>query len=356
MQVCTQAMSSVVRWKKRASSSSAASSTARSSTQTAPAAEGEEVEEGVDGAEGGEGGEETADEMVVQLNPLTPNGQPIVINAPDAETFEALQRLQNGYMRGEQARAVSSEAREVIDEFEEFREGLRLDPLTTIESALTVDQAEMLVRSLVTHPALFQRLAADLEAIASGDEDAVQRLRERAESARHKLRDSARTELESQRAIKQNARDIQSVVGRLVPEGFTDEQREFFYRDARYDIQEWQARTGQSMVPPNMVAQILAPRLKLYGVDLAARRGRPGRAPNAPNAPAAAAAPAGAASGASSARPVERVQANAQRRQMVAAAAPGAQSVGRADPLGAIPKDADLKSAIATVRSLRRVG
>ena len=162
--------------------------------------------------------------------------------------------------------------------------------------------------------------------------------------------------MESQRAIKQNARDIQSVVGRLVPEGFTDEQREFFYRDARYDIQEWQARTGQSMVPPNMVAQILAPRLKLYGVDLAARRGRPGRAPNAPNAPAAAAAPAGAASGASSARPVERVQANAQRRQMVAAAAPGAQSVGRADPLGAIPKDADLKSAIATVRSLRRVG
>lgn len=321
-------------------------------------ADAEPVEgEGTEGADDAASESEESTELVIELEARLPNGQPIVINAPDPETYEALQRLQNGYMRGEQARAVQSEAREVLDEFEEFREGLRLDPVSTIESGLSVDQAEMLARSLLTHPALLPRLMADLEAIATNDPEQVERIRERAEAQRLKLKDQARGELEGQRAVRQNARDIQSVIGRLVPQTFTDEQREFFYRDARYDIQEWQQRNRQQIVPPNLVAQILAPRLKLYGAEPATRRGRAAaQASTVPASPAAAAAPAGAPRTASSARPVERVKAQAERRQLAAAAMPGAQSVGRPNPLDSIPPDADVKTAIAKVRSLRRVG
>lgn len=329
-------------------------------TETPAPEAGDATEDETDAPEASEGaeGEDAPDDaLIVELPPRTPNGEPIRVAVPDQESLEAIQRLQNGYMRGEAAREVQAESRQVIEEFEEFREGMRLDPLSTIESALSVDQAELLVRSLLSHPALLPRLADDLALIAQGDEDAVARVRERAEAQRLKLKDKARDEIEGQRAVRQNARDVQSVIGRLVPESFTDEMKELFYRDARYDIQEWQQRNRQSMVPPNIVAQILAPRLKALGVDPATRRASKTGQPAPTRAtPAAAAAPAGAPTASPQPRTVERVKSNAEKRALVAAAAPGANAVGRPNPLGAIPQNADVKEAIAAFRKMRRVG
>lgn len=327
-----------------------------------PAPEGGETPEGetpeaVEGAEGEDAGEVVDDALVVELPARTPNGEAIRIAVPDQESLEAIQRLQNGYMRGEAAREVHAESRQVVEEFEEFRQQLQLDPLSTIESALSVEQAELLARSLISHPAIMQRLADDLALIAQGDEDAVTRVRERAKAQRLELKDRARDEIEGQRAVRQNARDVQSVIGRLVPDTFNEDMRELFYRDARYDIQAWQQRTGQSIVPPNAVAQILAPRLKALGVDPAARRDRASGQPATSRAtPAAASAPVGQSPANGSPRTVERVKANADKRQLVAAAAPGSNAVGRPNPLGAIPKDADVKGAIAAYRKMRRVG
>lgn len=331
-------------------------------TPETPAAEGEGAAEGeepetVDG-EGGEGeGEEVDDTLIVELPARTPNGEPIRVAVPDQESLEAIQRLQNGYMRGEQAREVQAESHQVLGEFEEFRQQLQLDPVGVLEESLSPDQAEMWFRYLLTHPAIIQRAARDIEMVASGDEDAIERVRERTRSQRLELEKASRTKIEEQRAIRSNARDVNAQIGRLVPESFTEDMKELFYRDARYDIQAWQQRTGQSIVPPNIVAQILTPRLKALGVDPAARRAPKTGQPATPRAtPAAATAPAGTSPTSGTPRTVERVKSNAEKRALVAAAAPGANAVGRPNPLGAIPQNADVKEAIAAFRKMRRVG
>lgn len=325
-------------------------------TPAAPDGEGDADAEG-ETPDGGDAEDVVDDTLIVELPPRTPNGEAIRIAVPDQESLEAIQRLQNGYMRGEQARGAVAESRQTIEEFEEFRESLQLDPVSVIESAMSVEHAELLVRSLLTHPAILPRLQADLDLITQGDPDALERVRERAKAQRLELKDAAREQIEGQREIRQNARDVNAQIGRLIPEHFTEEQREFFFRDARYDIQEWQQRNRSQLVPPKMVAQLLAPRLKLYGVESAPRREPTGREPSTPRAtPGAAPAPSAAVAPSPSPRTVERVKANADKRQLVAAAAPGSNAVGRPNPLSGIPKDADVKGAIAALRKIRRVG
>lgn len=318
---------------------------------------GEPAPETTEGAPTEAEGAEAAAEFVIELPARTPNGEPIRIDAGDQETYDAFQRLQNGYMRGEEAREVRAQAREVIDEFEEFRESLQLDPLSVIESALSVAQGELLVRSLLAMPAIRDRLAAELSDALSDDEAAQERFRLKAENQRAKLRDAARAQLDEGRAIRQNAADVNAAIGRLVPSDWTDEQKEFFYRDARTDIGEWCRRNERRTVPPTHVAQILAPRLKLLGLDPAARRAPDRALPTraAASAPAAAAAPAGTGQP-RAVRTVEQVRAKADTRALVAASAPGASSPGRQTLLDQIDPNADVKTAIKKYRTLRRVG
>lgn len=319
----------------------------------APAAD-EETPEPVEGE--AEEGEETPvnEDLVIELPARTPNGEPLRIVAPDQETAEAFQRLHNGYMRGEQAREVQSQWREVIEEFEEFRESLTLDPLSVIESALSVDQAELLARSLFANPVIQQRLAAELQDLLGDDEGARERFKLKAETQRLKLRETAREQIDGQRAARANARDVNAAIGRLVPASYSDEQREFFFRDAIGDIQHHQRRTGQQHVAPNTVAQILAPRLKALGLDSATRRdGAPARESASRSTPTAAAAPAGT-SNARPARTLDRVKSDAEKRQLVGAAAPGATSVARQTPLDQIDRSASVQDAIRQYRKIRR--
>lgn len=319
-------------------------------------AEGEEVAEteGAEASAEGEGEDAVDESLVIELPARTPNGEPVRIVAPDQETAEAFQRLQNGYMRGEQAREAQAASREVIEEFEEFRESLQLDPLSVIESALSVDQGELLARSLLANPAIQARLGAELQDLLADDEATRERFRLKAENQRAKLREQAREQIEGQRAVRANARDVNAAIGRLVPADYTDEQKEFFFRDAMGDIEFHQRRTGQRLIAPNTVAQILAPRLKALGIDPAARRdGAPARGTATRTTPAAAKAPA-APSLARAPRTVETVQANADKRRLVAAAAPGATSVGRQTPLDQIDKSASVQDAIRQYRKIRR--
>lgn len=346
----------------RANPTPAATETAAEATETpAPAdgatdsAEGEETQETVDGeAEETEG--EVSEDLVIELPARTPNGEPLRIVAPDQETAEAFQRLHNGYMRGEAAREAQAQSREVIDEFEEFRESLTLDPLSVIESALSVDQAELLARSLFANPVIMQRIAPELADLLGEDEGAQERFRLKAENQRVKLRDTAREQIDGQRAARANARDVNAAIGRLIPASYTDEQKEFFFRDAIGDLQHHQRRTGQSLIAPNTVAQILAPRLKALGLDSATRRdGAPARESAKRSTTAAASAPA-AGSPASAPRTIDRVKANAEKRQLVGAAAPGATSVSRQTPLDQIDKSASVQDAIRQYRKIRRAG
>lgn len=72
-----------------------------------------EAPEGADAEDAdGEGADgEVEDALVVELPARTPNGEPIRVAVPDQESLEAFQRLQNGYMRGEQAREVHAHSR-----------------------------------------------------------------------------------------------------------------------------------------------------------------------------------------------------------------------------------------------------
>jgi hypothetical protein len=323
---------------------------------------GETPDDAAEGeADAEEGAEEEAPPVDAKTNPLyfagpplTPNGAPIEMILADEDSLKSLQMLQSGYARGEQARAVEAESRAIIDEFNEFTDAMQLDPVDVVERSLSIEQGEILARTLLTHPEILKRLVEGGLREALDDETAFGSFKLRAENERSKLRDSARAKVETTRAVRKNAGDIMGALGRLMPPDLTPEQRDLFLRDARGDIRAFQQERRVEIVDPRDVPGILAPRMKAYGLERPAGKGKSG----APAATETAAAPSPAPPRVAAApRTPEAVKTAAGVRRVLAAAAPGTSGAPhRKSPLDLIPAGSNIKQAAAAFRTARRAG
>lgn len=268
-------------------------------------------------------------ELVVDLPPRNANGAPLKIAAPDAATADALRRLNNGYMRGEEARTKLAEADAALTRVREVEIMLEADPLGLVERMPAPQRVNIARAMLAEH---FEELRPVIE---SWWNDESERRLARAEGL--ESRDKARSSYQTQSSVAKQVRAVSDAVRTLIPDSVDASDATEFYQDAvRYLAGVAEGRDS-GIVTPQEVPQLLQKRLQRYGFNNAANTTDTAPASTSTPAPAAAPAPSAqqAAAPAAAAPTVARVHAINQQR----AAAAATTTVGAgATPVTALPK------------------
>lgn len=242
---------------------------------------------------------------------------------------------------------------------DEFMLSLRADPVSLISSELPPEARAFMALSVITDPEVWSLVAEDV--LAFRDEQTLRLARAELEAERGKMRDTARSTIETHKAVQKNLADIGKMVERLVPPGLTDSQREFFIRDAYNDLALEAERQNIQVLPLQHVPELLAPRLRAYGLnDEQIRAALAGQRPSAPARPTVSTPAAPASATMPPATPANNGQRSPQQvaraRKVMASMAPanaaGTPTTAAVHPV-APPKGATLKEAMAHARGLK---
>jgi hypothetical protein len=319
-----------------------------------PAQDATAVEDAGDTEAVTEGGE-PAPALTVEL-PARRGQEPIQIAVEDQATADALRNMRNLAARTEQAEARAREARQQQAEYEAFESHLRLDPI-----GFVVDQMDPNYRVHVAEQLLAQDgvLEAVLERLDrwQGNPDARVADQARFEAAR--LRNAQTVQRQqsaaaAQRTIVENITTNVDALAELVPAELAAQFRD----DALGDMAAF-ARANRLRGPlaPEQFPELLARRLKLYGVDAAratAALTHAGSTPQSPmrarpKGPAATALAANKA--AQGAKATGSTLVTAKRiRQNAAAAVPGAGAAITVPTQSRPEKGSGVKGAIEFLR------
>lgn len=286
--------------------------------------------------------EREKDPLRVMLPGVRPEDGDLEVFAADEQTAEAMRRLRNGYMRGEEARIAQEEAQADRDRAEELHLEARLDPAASIIGLIqprdgeTPDQRaarewdqDHLVRYLLTSDGVIQRTEKWLRAILDNQE-AIPAERRVAESDRINRRADVEKEVAEERRLNGNARQlvrtIEKSINSMTPKEWTDQAKALFFRDIRADVIDFARVKQMQEVDPRVVPGLITRRLTALGIK--PREATPpvkeGAEPSAAAAPKRTVAPAG--------RTPADLVAGRDKRAAAAAAPPGAGS-----PLAGIP-------------------
>lgn len=316
------------------------------------------------GAPSGDEGAETFDQLtdeekklVIELPGRREGEESELVAMPDEATAERLRQVLNGYQRVEQLRAEREAFTAQREEFQATQTEMQIDPLGYIldsnRSGITPKQQVNLALSILTSEEVWDRAKGVLDQIIKNPQ-ALATLRAEAKAERGELREEARTTVQEQQILSRNARGIMSVIDRITPDGFADQQRELFVRDCLSDVKQFLRDRNLRTLDPRYVPQILQQRLGLYGINpemvkaalSSARPAAPARANGAPPAGTPPRAPA---------PPKQPTAADlrkgSERRAAAAAAAPpgvGAPGTGVQAP----PKGSSLKEAFKHARAV----
>jgi hypothetical protein len=269
-----------------------------------------------------DGNEIPADNPLVVTIPGREAGEEIEIEAADLETAERLRQLNNGFARGEEARAIREEAQAIREEAEDIRYGAQLDPAGVILSALKQPaDLDHVARFLLTQPGALERLAPWIGELMD-EPDRIPQANALMEAERIRRRQYVEGEVNRERELNNNARQLvrttHKSIESLAPEGMDDRGKQQLADDVLADVQQYARAQKLERVDPRAVPGLVQRRLSMYG--LAPRRaGAPGRDPKAPTVPNRPAA------GGSGRTPAALLAGSAARRSAVSAP-PGAGS------------------------------
>lgn len=305
-------------------------------------------------------GEET-EGFTVTLEGLEERGeQPIELEAPDEESFNRLNRLQNEATIGRQVKQERRQIQRAQQDLMEVEDMIAIDPtgfvLERVSETVRTDVAMQLLFQPQVLQAIEERLSSN-EAIAEllGEEEgqaglasvlgnrlALRTLRAELEAGRLKMQGELRTQHETRRAMQQNAQSVAVEIDRLIPETITGEQRELLFRDALRDVKERITRLGLKQIDPQDVQLMVSDRFRRQGIDLSANgnRGTPRG-----SAPAPTAAPKG--------KTAEQLKRDRDLKRAAAATAPPGAGAPAAKPRPDLPKGTAERIKLARKLGLR---
>lgn len=244
------------------------------------------------------------EDLTITLEGLPERGeQDVELEAPDAETFRVLNRLQQEAVVGRQVKQERRGIEDLQRELTEVEDMIAADPAgfvlgEHVPEHVRTDVAMQLLFEPGTLEAIDQQLRErGLEGgLAEVLEDPESLRVHRAESRARRLemRDTLRAQNEARKAMQATARRVAAEVDRLIPQHITGEERERLYADAVGDLQDRARRLGLTQLDPSDVRLIVAARLRQHGIDLHAggahsapqRQAVPVRRPEPPVAPA----------------------------------------------------------------------
>lgn len=299
---------------------------------------------------------EPPEALTVELPPRRPGEAPLVIDAGDPETAEALRRLANQAMAGEEVRAVRAAVEQEQQGLQQAREYIETDPVGFVMENLPPAMQDEIALQLLANPDVWPRVQSVLEGML--DPERRDLLVARLENRRLTMREDLRQQRESRIATQQNAQEVRAAVMDLMPDHFSPEQQGQFLRDAMTDLGRYADQMNARRIEPAHIPALLASRMAALGLDpveraaaaankrLRGANGTPAR-PGASARPASPSAPPGP----------KKVTATTfvegqERRRKVAAVAPAGAGVPPAT-LPSPPPGATLKEATAFLRKQR---
>lgn len=309
------------------------------------------------GEEEGEG--QDGDEIVVALPGRAPEDPEIEFVVQDKESADALRRLKNGFMRGEevnrQLEEVSRQRSDVQgdqEELESIMAEVAADPAGFVmKEVRNPEIAQTVVLSLLSNAddATFQGI---MDEISEWERDprARENAKLRTEYDRRQRADAAMRDVVRRRDARKNAVRIRESIESLMPDNMDSETRQRFLRYAGRDLRDHVNQHRIERLDPNQVPSLLEElgTLQVFGLKATPRVDRARKNGNTSSA-------ARAASAAADDEAVERARgegarvrrAVARRKDAASSAGPGA---GAAATRTRPPKGAGLSEAFDHMR------
>lgn len=245
-------------------------------------AEDEEDEED----EADEGDEEPEGEYeLVELPPRRPGEDPVKMEAPK-ELVEHINRLNNGYLRGEDARAMKDAAQGQLDEVNEAKaeieyidRELEQDPAGFILKHVKVPEVrEEILLQLLTDEGVWENedLVDRIQKLQRSKETR-EVVRTRVERDRLKKERDRERQAATERKIREGVRATDRIIVSMIPEDFLPDRATKFRRLALSEMAELGGRVGRTDFSRDEIVQHLDKQgfLDGFGIDPQAARKAP---------------------------------------------------------------------------------
>ena len=191
----------------------------------------------------------------------------IDIAVNDPATAETLNRLKNGYMRGEQMRDERAAMDKDREEREQFVDLVRTDPVGFVAANLPAESRAETALYLLTQPDIWPHVVDDIRALVENP-NVLRIARAELETARFKIRDQMRAASDERATVRTEVRAIEGHLSALVPDTMEEVQSQVFVNDCRRDLATYARQTGAKSIDARLIPQILAPRLQAYGITM----------------------------------------------------------------------------------------
>jgi hypothetical protein len=167
----------------------------------------------------------------------------------------------------DQADEIVTRAERQIEEVMDVRNAVEIDPVGFVIGEIGGDTAavEHLVLSLVTDPA-HAALLDKLKPLLT-DPNALRLTAAEQKAARGEYRETASHRVAEQATIRQNLKDVQTVVRAIVPSTITPELQAVAYHDMMMDLKAYAERNKLLTLPVEDIPMLLSRRLTALGAD-----------------------------------------------------------------------------------------
>ncbi len=306
----------------------------------------EGAEEGGEVTEAGE--TEVDNQFVVTLEGLEDKGEkPLELYAPDEESFNRLNRLQNEAQVGRDVKTQRQQIQDQRAELTAVEDMMAIDPTQFMLDHIPDAVRDEVAMQLVFAPKVFDAIQTRLhEAGVEGgiaeileNPEGLRALRAELETSRLKMGNQLREQGEKRKVLEASAQRVATTISDMIPEHIAGDARNLLFQDAVRDVKERCERLGIDNPDADDVKLIVSGRLRRQGISLSAS---PDPAPGGKAPAAAAAAPAG--------RTGAQFKEAQKLRIAAAAAAPPGAGTPAVTPRPELPKGT--KDTIKKIRSL----
>ncbi len=327
----------------------------------APPAKGEDPPPEPTAEEAAAAAEPPPEAFIVTLPGLEERGEePIELETSDKETYERLNRLNNGYMAAQQIKAGQDDNTHKAADLSEVEDAIAIDPTGFVLEHIPEQLRSEIAMQLLFEPSVLSQIK---EQLGAGDNptslaeiienpEALRITQAELKADRLELRDKLRVHNEDQKAMRANGEAIAAEIQNLIPEEITGSKRSLLFGDAIRDVKDRCDRLKLRKLDPRDVKLIVADRFRDQGIDFARPRTK-GEGSSSARAAPAPGQPAAATAGGERTGP-ELVQARAVKRA-AAASAPAGAGAPAAQPRPELPPTTEERIKLARKVGLRQL-
>lgn len=259
-------------------------------------------------------------EWTVKLEPLAEKGEePLEIEAPDEETYNRLNRMQNEAAIGRQVRQERRVLERQTDLLESVEDQISMDPTGFITERVSEEVRPQVAMQLLFTPGVLEAVQdhlakAGYEGGITGlldNPEGLRTLRAELERDQLKLEKVMRQEADGRKAARANAQRIAAQIEKMIPDSIVGTQREKLYNETVSELSVRAKKLGIAKLDDEDVEYLVGVRLRQAGIR-----------PTPPQSGKAGEQPGRAGASAATGPTADKLKADQAARRRAATAAP----------------------------------